>query len=356
TSPNPMVGAVVVRRGRVVGEGYHHRAGGVHAEILALRRAGPRARGADLYVSLEPCNHAGRTPPCTRAILDAGIARVIAALPDPNPRVAGGGGAALSRSGVVVLRPGRGRAEAAARQNERFLTWAILGRPFVLAKWASSLDGKIADSDGRSRWITGEAARRRALLWREEHDAVLVGAGTVAADDPLLTRRLGLHRGRQWRVVLDGRLRLSESARLLDEPEGVLIVTSRSADHPKVRRLAARGVEVWSLPGDSRGRFSVRELLRRLAKRDVTGLMVEGGADTLWQFLQAGVVDRVAAFLSPQVLGGLAAPGSVAGEGFRLGKGVRIVGVRAERIGEDLLVTGRVAGHERSMVPHRRRR
>jgi diaminohydroxyphosphoribosylaminopyrimidine deaminase/5-amino-6-(5-phosphoribosylamino)uracil reductase len=342
-SPNPMVGAVVVRGGRVVGEGYHHRAGGAHAEVLALRQAGRRALGADLYVTLEPCNHFGRTPPCTLAIREAGITRVVVALADPNPLVAGGGMAALRRSGIVVRRADAERARSAARQNEKFLTTVSLGRPFVLAKWASTLDGRIAAATGKSRWITGEPARRRALLLREEYDAVLVGAGTVRADDPLLTRRLSKNRaGTHWRIVLDGRLRLSDRARVLGDPEGVLIVTSRKASHPKARRLAARGAEVWSLPGDSHGRVSIPELLVLLARRGVTSLMVEGGGQTHWSFLSAGAVDRVCAFLAPRVLGGAGAPGAVGGEGFRLAGSPWLEDVEIERLGRDLLMTGRV--------------
>lgn len=346
-SPNPMVGAVVVARGRVVGEGYHRRAGGPHAEILALRQAGRRSRGADLYVTLEPCNHFGRTPPCTDAIRKAGIGRVLFALPDPNPLVAGGGAAALSRAGITVRRADAGRARLAARQNEKFLTRAATGRPFVLAKWASTLDGRLADSRGRARWITGEAARRRALLLREEYDAVLVGAQTVRADDPMLTRRLGRNRaGGQWRIVLDGRLLLSERARLLARPRGVVVVTSRRADGAKARRLAARGAEVWSLSGDRHGRVSIPELLERLAGRGVTSLMVEGGARTLWSFFSAGAVDRVCAFLAPRVLGGERAPGAVGGEGFRLATTPELEQVEVEKVGRDLMITGRVAKRE----------
>ena len=347
-SPNPMVGAVVVRAGRVVGEGYHHRAGGPHAEVLALSQAGRRARNGDLYVTLEPCNHSGRTPPCTDAILRAGIARVLFALPDPNPLVAGGGATALSRAGVLVRRADAGRARLAALQNEKFLTRASKGRPFVLAKWAATLDGRLADFGGRSRWITGEAARRRALLLREEYDAVLVGAQTVLTDDPRLTRRLGKNPGRRhWRIVLDGRLRLPERARLLRRPRGVVVVTSRPADSAKARRLAARGVELWSLRGDPAGRVSIPELLERLAERGVTSLMVEGGAETHWSFVSAGVVDRVCAFVAPSVLGGARTPAAVGGEGLRLAAALRLEEVEVQKVGADLMITGRVAARRR---------
>ncbi len=339
-----MVGAVVVCRGRVVGEGFHRRAGGSHAEVEALARAAARARGADLYITLEPCAHFGRTPPCTEAIRKAGVRRVIVAAADPNPLVSGRGLRALARAGLEVVRADRSRQVRAERQNEKFRTWVTRGRPFVLAKWAATFDGRIASASGESRWITGRGARQRALLLREEYDAVLVGAGTVLADDPLLTRRLGVNLATaHWRIVLDGRLRVFETARLLRRPEGVLVVTAAPQTHPKARRLAARGVEVWSLPGSRLGQVSIGSLLSRLARRGVASLMVEGGAATLWEFFRERSVDRVAVFLSPRILGGAAAPAAVGGDGFRLSATPRLEDVEIERLGEDLLLTGRVA-------------
>lgn len=347
-SPNPMVGAVVVCRRRVVGEGFHRQAGGPHAEVVALAKAGDRARGADLYVTLEPCAHIGRTPPCTEAILRAGVRRVVVAATDPNPLVSGRGLRALVRAGAEVVRADRFGQARAERQNEKFRTWATLGRPFVLAKWASTLDGRIASALGESRWITGREARHRALLLREEYDAVLVGAGTLLADDPRLTRRLGVNRGAaHWRVVLDGRLRLSERARLFRRPEGVLVVTAASRAHPTARLLSARGVEVWSLPGSRPGQVSVGALLSRLARRGIASLMVEGGAATLWGFFRARSVDRVAVFFSPRILGGGNALAAVGGDGFRLASTPRLEDLEIERLGEDLLVTGRVAARGR---------
>jgi diaminohydroxyphosphoribosylaminopyrimidine deaminase/5-amino-6-(5-phosphoribosylamino)uracil reductase len=269
---------------------------------------------------------------------------VVVALPDPNPQVKGGGRRALSRAGVAVLRAGAGQARAAARQNEKFLTWSKKGRPFVLAKWAATMDGRIAAAEGRSRWISGRQSRRRALLLREEYDAVLVGAGTVRMDDPRLTRRLGKNLGgAHHRIVLDGRLSLPLWARLIRQPEGLIVATARPPGHPKARRLAARGVQVWSLPQGRSGRVSIPRLLRRLARHGVTSLMVEGGAATLWSFFSAGAVDRVCAFLAPRVLGGSRAPAAVGGRGFTLGSAPWIEDLALERLGDDLLVTGRVA-------------
>jgi diaminohydroxyphosphoribosylaminopyrimidine deaminase/5-amino-6-(5-phosphoribosylamino)uracil reductase len=347
-SPNPMVGAVLVRGGRVVGEGFHHRAGGPHAEVVALRQAGARARGADLYVTLEPCVHHGRTPPCVDALIAAGVRRVIVAARDPNPRVAGRGLRRLSRAGISVLRSGRGWERLAERQNEKFFAWITRGRPFVLAKWASSLDGKIATSRGRSRWISGKEARRRALMLREEYDAVLVGAGTVSADNPRLTRRLGRNRiTPHRRIVLDGRLKSPERARLFREPQGVLVVTALPLRHPKAQRLARRGIEVWSLPGARAGEANLRRLLRRLGSSGVTSLLVEGGGEVTWSFLRDGLVDRVLVVVAPRILGGTRAVGAVGGIGFPLSATPTLDDLEVGVSGGDLIVTGRLRGSAR---------
>jgi diaminohydroxyphosphoribosylaminopyrimidine deaminase/5-amino-6-(5-phosphoribosylamino)uracil reductase len=344
-SPNPMVGAVIVRGARVVGEAFHRRAGGPHAEIAALRRAGRRARGADLYLTLEPCVHHGRTPPCAPEVIAAGVSRVVIAARDPNPVVAGRGIAALRRAGIsVVLAPERWRA-LSERLNAKFAVWVGRRRPYVLAKWAETLDGRIATSAGESRWITGPEARSRALALREEHDSVLVGAGTVEADDPRLTRRLGWNRAvTHWRIVLDGRLHASPGASVFRGPGPRAVATALPADHSRAKRLRARGVEVWSLPDERRGRVDLAGLLRELAARGVASLMVEGGARTLWEFFAAGLVDGVAVFVAPRVLGGERAIGAVGGRGFSLARAAAIEDARVESVGRDLLITGRVGG------------
>jgi diaminohydroxyphosphoribosylaminopyrimidine deaminase/5-amino-6-(5-phosphoribosylamino)uracil reductase len=342
-SPNPMVGSVLVQEGRVVGEGFHQRAGGRHAEIHALQQAAGKAAGADLYITLEPCVHSGRTPPCVPQIIAAGVRRVVFGARDPDPRVSGRGLAALRRAGLEVLAADREREARAAVQNEKFRVWVSRGRPFVLAKWAATLDGKTASGSGASRWITGRSARLRALLFREEYDAVLVGAGTVRSDDPLLTRRLGRNAlTAHWRVVLDGRLRIPEEARLFRQTTGVIVATALPADHPRARRLAERGVGIWSLPGSAAGRVSVRRLLSRMARQGISSLMVEGGAETLWGFFAAGVVDRVAVFTAPRVLGGAVSPAGVGGAGFSLDRAPEVRDVSWEAYGRDWLVTGRV--------------
>jgi diaminohydroxyphosphoribosylaminopyrimidine deaminase/5-amino-6-(5-phosphoribosylamino)uracil reductase len=335
-SPNPMVGAVVVRAGRVVGEGHHRWAGGAHAEIAALDEAGSRARGATLYTSLEPCGHQGRTPPCADAIAAAGIARVVSAARDPNPLVRGRGLRRLAKARIALDWSDASARDRAELQNEKFRVFVTRGRPFVLAKWAATLDGKIASATGESRWITGEESRRRSLLLREELDAILVGAGTVLADDPRLTRRLGNAGGLPHRrIVLDGRLRVSEKARVFADPATAIVATAVAPRHPGARRLAERGVAVWSLPGRRPGSVDLAKLLKRLAESGVTSLMVEGGSATLWEFFRAGLVDRATVFVAPRLLGGTAAPGPIGGAGFALARAPRISGVE----------WGRVTGH-----------
>jgi diaminohydroxyphosphoribosylaminopyrimidine deaminase/5-amino-6-(5-phosphoribosylamino)uracil reductase len=302
TNPNPMVGCVVVKRGRVLGEGFHRRAGGPHAEVEALRQAGPRARGATLYVNLEPCAHHGRTPPCAPLVRDAGVARVVAALRDPNPRVAGRGLALLRRAGAAVTTGVR--AAEASRLNEPFLAAARRGRPFVLLKAAHTLDGRIATAGGESKWITSPTQRKQARWLRRLHDAVLVGIDTVLADDPLL---LPTPRPRRpfVRVVLDTRLRLptrSRLARSAGAQTPVLVLAARPA--PTRRRALERaGVTVVEVP-EAGGRVSTGEAVRTLAGRGMMSLMVEGGSEVLGSFLAARLVDQVALFRAPVLLGG----------------------------------------------------
>jgi diaminohydroxyphosphoribosylaminopyrimidine deaminase/5-amino-6-(5-phosphoribosylamino)uracil reductase len=302
TSPNPVVGCVVARAGRVVGEGFHARAGGPHAEVVALRQAGSRARGATLYVTLEPCAHQGRTPPCAPLVRDAGVVRVVAALRDPNPLVAGRGLSLLRRCGIEV-EMGLLAAES-ARLNERFLSWVLLGRPFVLLKAALTLDGRIATASGRSRWITSPTQRRQARWLRRLHDAVLVGVDTALADDPLL---LPSPRTRRpfARVVLDSRLRLPSTGRLARTAtrRTPVLVVACAPDPGRRRALEALGVEVLTVTGEE-GRVSLPVTLEALFARGVTSLMVEGGGEVLGSFLARRLVDQVALFRAPLLLGG----------------------------------------------------
>ena len=340
-SPNPMVGAVVVKGGQVVGRGYHRRAGAPHAEVEALRSAGETARGADLYVTLEPCNHQGKTPPCTQAILAAGVRRVIIAARDPNPQVTGGGAEFLAARGVEV-HEGLLAAEA-RRLNEAWLHYVNTGRPWVMAKAACSLDGKIATVGGESQWLTGEAARALGHRLRHRVDAIVVGIGTVLADDPQLTTRRPRGQGKDpIRVVLDSRLRLPLTSRLLhlDSQAPTWVATTSQAPPETIRALKARGAQVLVLPADA-GRVSLAALLEELGTRQVQSLLVEGGAETLGAFFDQRLVNQFYFFYAPKILGGQNAPGMVGGQGIvHLGQAHIARDLSVRRVGGDLLVSG----------------
>ena len=339
TSPNPIVGAVVVAdRGEIVGEGFHARAGGPHAEIEALRTAGSRARGATLYITLEPCSHQGRTPPCAPAVIAAGVARVVASICDPNPQVSGTGFSALRAAGIDVV-VGIGAAEAEL-QNRAFLTAMRERRPHVTLKAGMTLDGKIADLHGVSRWITGEAARLHAHRLRSESDAIVVGIGTVLRDDPELTVRLGQPWPREpLRVVLDTTARTPVGARLIraGRPSAAVIAVGAGAPEPRVRALAAAGATVVSC-GTRDGRVDLGALLGELFAREVRAVLVEGGGEVHGAFLDAGLVDRVAMFAAPLLIGGRGATPVVAGAGRELKSAVRLGGFTVTPLGDDLLV------------------
>lgn len=349
TSPNPRVGALLVDDGgTIVGEGFHARAGGPHAEAEALAAAGERARGATLLVNLEPCASYGRTPPCTEALVAAGVRRVVCSLADPDLRTAGRGVGRLRGHGVEV--EVGAFAEAAERLNESFLLSERERRPFVHLKWAASLDGRTAARGGASKWITGEEAREDALRLREEHDAVLVGAGTVFADDPLLTRRLGLNTSivPHRRIVLDGALRVSPAARVFDRREGSeawLVTTGTGEGEGETRRFApflAKGVKVVPLPAAGAG-VDLAALLSELHRLEVRSLLVEGGGKTAWSFLAAGLVDRLTAYVAPLLLGGEEATSPLAGTGFPdPASGVRTGVLEIARLGADVRLSARL--------------
>ncbi|MGD8440078.1 MAG: bifunctional diaminohydroxyphosphoribosylaminopyrimidine deaminase/5-amino-6-(5-phosphoribosylamino)uracil reductase RibD [Holophagae bacterium] len=339
-SPNPMVGAVVLDAvGKPVGEGFHARCGGPHAEVGALEQAGERARGGTVYVTLEPCAHHGRTPPCVDALIAAGVGRVVVALPDPNPAAAGGIDR-LRAEGIEVTE-GVG-ADSARLLNRRWLTWVNTRRPWVSAKAAISLDGRIATRTGHSTWITGEDARQRGLELREEHDAILVGVETVIADNPRLTRRLGRNPVRGWtRVVLDATLRTPSDAIVVsDEPEITLIAHTGEATAANRSRLGSAGVELVELPADDDGRVDVTSVLDLLGERDIAALLVEGGARVHGSFFDRDLVNEIYFFIAPIVIGG-PAPSAVGGRGAdRLDAARRFVFEDLERRGDDLELHG----------------
>ena len=342
TSPNPAVGAVVVKNGAVVGEGYTLPPGQRHAEIGALNQAGLAARGATLFCTLEPCCHHGRTPPCTDAIITAGIRRVEYAVGDPNPRVDGGGVAALQNAGVSVEHSPN---PAADELYEAFAKHVTTGRPFVVAKFAMSLDGKIATRTGASQWITGPKARARVQQMRKELDGIMVGIGTALADDPQLTARDAdgepLPSNLQpVRVVVDSSGRTPPGARMLRLPGRTIIATSAGVNRKRVAGLEDAGADVREFPG-SDGRVKLPALLEFLGGQGVMSVLVEGGGQVLGAMLDAKLIDRVEAFVAPMLIGGAGAPSPIAGGGATIiADALRLERTRIESIGPDWLITG----------------
>jgi diaminohydroxyphosphoribosylaminopyrimidine deaminase/5-amino-6-(5-phosphoribosylamino)uracil reductase len=337
-APNPMVGAVVVNAsGEVVGRGFHRAHGEAHAEAVALLEAADRARGGTLYVTLEPCAHHGRTPPCVDAVLASGVRRVVCTHVDPDPRTAGSSFRRLREAGIEVEWGLLDRDEI--ELNLRFVVSKLLGRPEVTLKWAMSLDGKIATAGGESRWISSPAGRRWALGLREEHDAILVGSGTVLADDPSLDRRLGWAKAPILRVVLDRRLRIAPGARLFEVPGPVLLYTE-SSDAARRAALIERGAEVIVL-----SEVGVRAVLADLHRREVQSVLVEGGGEVAAAFLAEDLFDRVEVCCAPVLIGGERAPGPLRGTGvLSLGGAPRLESVRVGRRGPDVIVSGVRAG------------
>jgi diaminohydroxyphosphoribosylaminopyrimidine deaminase / 5-amino-6-(5-phosphoribosylamino)uracil reductase len=341
-SPNPQVGAVVVSSGKVIGSGYHRAFGGPHAEVHALAQAGNRARGADIYVTLEPCSHTGKTPPCADAIIKAGLRRVYVGMVDPNPLVSGRGIKKLQAAGISVE---TGILEHECRRlNEAFLKYITTGMPFVVLKSAATLDGRIATPTGDSKWITCPESRTFAHRLRCEADAVIAGSGTVLADDPELTVRLGKKSGKQpLRVIVDGRLRIPLAARLLkpDLAPGTVIVTSpEKAATAKARRIAATGARVLAIP-QAKGGIDLKKLLKKLAGQGVASVLIEGGAELSASALAGGLVDKVHFFYGPKIIGGRKSLGMIGGEGFsRIADAVHVADVRVRRIQDDFLVSG----------------
>lgn len=341
TSPNPPVGAVVARDGRIVGEGRTQPAGQAHAEAVALRQAGELARGATLYVTLEPCSHYGRTPPCAGAIIAAGVAEVHASMLDPNPRVAGRGLASLREAGVeVTVGEGRDEAEELAAPHAMFIT---TGMPLVTLKFATSLDGKIATRAGDSKWITRGESRRYTHSLRARSDAIMAGIGTALADDPQLTARNENDEplSRQpLRVVVDSRGNLPTDAAMLSQPGKTLVAVCDVSESRRVE-LEAAGAEVFGAPTGN-GRVDLRALLTELGRREITSVFVEGGGALAGSLFDARLAHRVVAFVAPVIIGGDRAPSPVGGQGVTLmSDAIRLSGVKIKRFGEDVAVIGR---------------
>ena len=335
-SPNPAVGAVIVKDGRIVGEGRTQPPGQAHAEVVALAQAGEAARGAAMYVTLEPCAHHGRTPPCIDAVIEAGLSAVHVATLDPDPRT-NGKGADLLRAANIEVTVGEGE-EAAKETIEAFAKHVTTGLPFVTAKFAMSIDGKVATATGASRWISGDESRRRAHHLRATSDAVMVGIGTVLADDPRLTVRDVPVRGAQpLRVVIDSNGRLPSASAMLAEPGETLVFTAAG-------RAAEAGSKAASVATSGDDAVDLAEAMAHLGARGATSVLVEGGPTLLGALFDAGLVDKVVAFVAPVVLGGAAAPGPVGGAGISaIADALRLERVRYAQAGDDMMVTGYVA-------------
>jgi diaminohydroxyphosphoribosylaminopyrimidine deaminase/5-amino-6-(5-phosphoribosylamino)uracil reductase len=338
-SPNPMVGALLVRDGQIVGEGFHRYAEVKHAETWALEQAGAASQGSTLFVTLEPCGHQGRTPPCTGQLIAAGVSRVVAAMKDPNPLVAGSG-LGILREARIVVDTGVCEAEA-LKLNEAYCKFIQTRSPFVTLKAGMTLDGKIAQTDGRSRWITHEISRQRVQQLRFESDAILTGIGTVLADNPRLTDRTGLQRRRPLlRVVVDTWLRLSSDSTLVrSRAEGdILVFCSEQRDAARQERLEASGVEVMPIT-TTEGKVDLSAALTELGQRDITSVVIEAGPTLNFEALRSKCVDRLLCFIAPRILGGQSPLPLVGGEGFvRLDRSLALRFASIEQIGDDLLV------------------
>jgi diaminohydroxyphosphoribosylaminopyrimidine deaminase/5-amino-6-(5-phosphoribosylamino)uracil reductase len=345
-SPNPAVGAVVIKKGAVVGQGYTQPPGSHHAEVLALKQAGEAARGGVMYVTLEPCAHYGRTPPCTEAIISAGIKRVHMAMLDPNPIVSGRGKDQLEQKGIRTYLGED--AEEAKEINEAYIKFITTGFPFVTAKFAISLDGKIATRTGNSRWISGPESRKYVHCLRYTSDAIMAGANTVIADDPHLTTRCsggkgGTARKQPLRVIVDGEGRTPLTARVFNEPGETLLALGRAAKSEERAAFTKAGAEILEIPAAD-GQVDLGRLLKVLGERQITSILVEGGGILLGSLFDQGLVDKVIAFIAPVIIGGEEAKTAVAGRGVdQVAESFRLEGMKVEKLGDDLMVSGYVA-------------
>ncbi|TWH49092.1 bifunctional diaminohydroxyphosphoribosylaminopyrimidine deaminase/5-amino-6-(5-phosphoribosylamino)uracil reductase RibD [Sporomusa sp. KB1] len=345
TSPNPLVGAVIVKDGHIVGQGWHHQAGTPHAEIHALAQASELAKGATIYVTLEPCSHHGRTGPCADALIAAGIKKVVAAMTDPNPEVAGKGLTRLREAGIEVVE-GILAAEA-AKLNEVFIKWITTKMPFGVLKTAMSLDGKIAAYTGHSKWITGPVAREYVHRLRDIYDGILVGIGTVLTDNPRLTTRLPAGGQNPVRIIIDTMARTPLTANVItDKQAPTIIAVSQAAPPERIAALQSHGVEVLVLARSPLG-VDLRQLFTILGERRITSVFVEGGAAINASLLAANLIDKVYCFIAPKILGGKAAPGPVGGIGVEtVDQAILLEDIATQTIGTDVLLNGYITGRE----------
>ncbi|MUT65537.1 bifunctional diaminohydroxyphosphoribosylaminopyrimidine deaminase/5-amino-6-(5-phosphoribosylamino)uracil reductase RibD [Paenibacillus sp. NEAU-GSW1] len=338
TGINPVVGCVVVKEGRIIGIGTHLKRGTGHAEVHALKMAGDEAEGATVYVTLEPCSHYGKTPPCCERIIEAKAARVVVATTDPNPQVAGRGIERIREAGIEVE---VGLMEAQSRSmNEKFNKYITTKRPFVTLKTASTLDGKIASRTGDSRWVTGAAAREQVHTLRHQHEAIMVGIGTVLADDPQLTTRADVPAIHPVRVIIDSKLKLPEQARVVtDRTVRTIVVTTEQADHAKADKLIAAGVEV--IRAGKGDQVDLAEAMRMLGELEIGSILLEGGGKLNGAMLEAGLIDKIIIYMATKIIGGLQAPGTFTFDGFeKMSQAIALERVAVEMAGDDISIAG----------------
>ena len=340
TSPNPMVGAVVVKNGHVVSRGYHRKAGEPHAEAIALKRAGSAAKGATLYVTLEPCSHTNkRTPPCTPLVIQSGVKRVVIAMIDPNPRVSGGGIKTIRKSGIKLV---TGVLEAEARKlNEAFIKHVTTKTPFVTLKIAQTLDGKIATASGESKWITGEEAREAGRTLRDINDAILVGINTVLKDNPSLTARIPGGRD-PIRVIVDSRLRIPLNAKVLIQKSQAktMVATLSNVPESKIKKLQDIGAEVLTIKS-ALGRVDLQDLMKKLGKKDIMNVLIEGGAELNASALKSSIVDKIVMFIAPTIMTGKDSLCSIGGiSPKKIGHAIKLRNVTSCFVGQDLMLEG----------------
>jgi diaminohydroxyphosphoribosylaminopyrimidine deaminase / 5-amino-6-(5-phosphoribosylamino)uracil reductase len=345
TNPNPLVGAVIVKDGMIVGSGLHRKAGEPHAEVHAFRMAGEHAKGATLYVTLEPCSHFGKTPPCANLVKDSGISRVVIAMRDPNPLVAGRGIKLIEEAGIEV-EVGILEAEA-AKLNERFIHNMVHHTPFVLSKVAMTLDGKIAAYNGHSKWVTGEQSRQKVHYLRNETDAILVGIGTVLADDPMLTTRIPEGGKNPVRIILDSKLRTPIDAKITDCSEAkTWVFTDEGADPEKTNALLQKGVEVFPTPKGEDG-LDLSFILKTLFEKGITDVLVEGGSEVNGAFLRAGLINKFLIYLAPKILGGRHSLTPFTGKDVEsMDDALKVDIETIEHVGKDLLITAYPSNHQ----------
>ncbi|MBP2635637.1 MAG: ribD [Firmicutes bacterium] len=345
TSPNPLVGAVIVKDGRIVGQGWHRKAGTPHAEVHALAQAGELAKGATIYVTLEPCSHHGRTGPCADALIEAGVKKVVVAMTDPNPEVAGNGLTRLRAAGIEVV---EGVLIAEAIQiNEVFLKWITTGMPFGILKTAMTLDGKIAAHTGHSKWITSASAREYVHKLRDIYDGILVGVGTILADNPKLTTRLLEGGHNPVRIIVDTMARTPLTANVVTDKEApTIIAVGREAPVERVEALRKLGVEVLVLEQNTQG-VKLRQLFKVLGEKRITSVFIEGGATINASLLADNLIDKVYSFVAPKIIGGKKAPGPVGGNGVdQVDQAIMLENITTQTIGDDILISGYVVGRE----------